>query len=103
MRSTKLVWDKDSLGKANYFEKNKSRAEDKKGACTLKKLDSTLPRLKGDIQDTKSVSGPNLNLNDLQRDLTTLTSKYELLQHNACYSRKGHQKLEWERGVWILD
>jgi hypothetical protein len=35
--------------------------------------------LEEDIQDTGSVGGPNLNLIELQRDLTTLTSKYELL------------------------
>jgi hypothetical protein len=50
-----------------------------------------------------SVSGPNLNLIKLQRELIILTSKYELLQHDACHSREGHQKLEWDRGVWILE
>jgi hypothetical protein len=66
-------------------------------------LDSTLPRLEGDIQDAGSVGGSNLNLIELQRDLITFTSKYELLQHDTCQSREGHQKLERERGVWILE
>jgi hypothetical protein len=39
----------------------------------------------------------------LQRDLTTLISKYELLQHEACHSREGHQKLKWEQAVWVLE
>jgi hypothetical protein len=66
-------------------------------------LDITLPRLEGDIQDAGSVGRPNLNLIELQQDLTTLTSKYELLQHDACHSREGHKKLERERGVWVLE
>jgi hypothetical protein len=40
---------------------------------------------------------------ELQHDLVILTSKYELLQHDVCHSREGHQKLERERGVWILE
>jgi hypothetical protein len=52
---------------------------------------------------TTLVGGPNLNLIELQRDLITLTSKYELLLHDACHSREGHQKLERERGIWILE
>jgi hypothetical protein len=66
-------------------------------------LDISLPRLEGDIQDAGSVGGPNLNLIELQRDLTTLTSKYERLQHEACHSREGHQKLKQERAVWVLE
>jgi hypothetical protein len=73
------------------------------GASASRKLDNTLPRLEGNIQDVESVDGPNLNLIELQRDLITLTSKYELLQHVACHSREGHQKLERERAVWILE
>ena len=91
------------MGKTICFEKSKSRSEDKEGASVSKKLDNTIPRLEGDIQDVGSVGGPNLNLNDLQQELTTLTSKYEVLQHDACHSREGHQKLERERGVWILE
>ena len=85
------------------FEKNKSRSENEEDANASRRLDSTLPRLEGDIQNVGSVGGPNLNLNELQQDLITLTSKYELLHHGACHSRKGYQKLEWERGVWILE
>jgi hypothetical protein len=91
------------MGKAICFAKNGSRSEDEEGASASRKLDSTLPRLEGDIQDAGSVGGPNLNLIELQWDLVILTSKYELLQHDACHSREGHQKLEWERGVWILE
>jgi hypothetical protein len=102
-RSTRTVRDEDSMGKAICFAKNGSRSEDEEGASASRKLDSTLPRLEGDIQDAGSVGGPNLNLIELQWDLVILTSKYELLQHDACHSREGHQKLEWERGVWILE
>jgi hypothetical protein len=102
-RSTKIVWDEDSVGKAICFAKSGSRSEDEEGANALRKLHSTLPRLEGDIQDVGSVAGPNLNLIELQRDLVILTSKYELLQHDACHSREGHQKLERQRGVWILE
>ena len=67
------------MGKIICFEKSKSKSEDEEGASTLRKLDNTMPKLKGDIQDVGSIGGPNLNLNDLQRDLTTLISKYESL------------------------
>jgi hypothetical protein len=102
-RSTRTVRDQDSVGKAICFAKSGSKSEDEEGASASRKLDSTLPRLEGDIQDIGSVGGPNKNLVELQRDLIILTSKYELLQHDACHSRKGHQKLERERGVWILE
>jgi hypothetical protein len=102
-RSTRTVRDEDSMGKAICFAKSGSRSEDEEGASASRKLDSTLPRLEGDIQDAGSVGGPNLNLIELQRDLVILTSKYELLQHDACHSREDHQKLERERGVWILE
>jgi hypothetical protein len=102
-RSTRTVRDEDSVGKAICFAKSGSRSEDEEGANASKKLDSTQPSLEEDIQDAGSVGGPNLNLMELQRDLVILTSKYELLQHDACHSREGHQKLERERGVWILE
>jgi hypothetical protein len=102
-RFTKIVRDEDSVGKAICFAKSGSRSEDEEGASASRKLDSTLPRLEGDIQDVGSIGGPNLNLIELQWDLITLTSKYELLQYDACHSREGHQKLEWERGVWVLE
>jgi hypothetical protein len=102
-RSTRIVWDEDSVEKAICFAKSGSRSEDEEGANASRKLDGTLPRLEGDIQDVGSVGGPNLNLIKLQRDLVILTSKYELLQHDACHSREGHQKLERERGIWILE
>jgi hypothetical protein len=95
-RSTKIVQDEDSVEKAICFAKSRSRSEDEEGASAPRKLDISLPRLEGDIQDVGSVGGPNLNLIELQRDLTTLTSKYELLQHEACHSREGHQRLERE-------
>jgi hypothetical protein len=78
-RSTKTVWDEDSVEKTICFAKSGSRSEDEEGANASRKLDSTLPRLEGDIQDAGSVGRPNLNLIELQRDLITLTSKYELL------------------------
>jgi hypothetical protein len=96
-------WDEDSVGKAICFAKSGFRSEDEEGASASRKLDSTLPRLEGDIQDVGSVGGLNLNLIALQWDLVILTSKYELLQHDACHSKEGHQKLERERGVWILE
>jgi hypothetical protein len=102
-RSTRTVRDEDSVEKAICFAKSGSRSKDKEGASASRKLDGTLPRLEGDIQDVGSVGGPNLNLIKLQRDLVILTSKYELLQHEACHSKEGHQKLERERGVWILE
>jgi hypothetical protein len=102
-RSTRTVRDEDSVGKAICFAKSGSRSEDEEGASASRKLDNTLPRLEGDIQDVGSIGGPNLNLIELQRDLVILTSKYELLQHDACHSREGHQKLERKRGVWILE
>jgi hypothetical protein len=103
LRSTRTVRDEDSMGKAICFAKSGSRSENKEGASASRKLDSTQPRLEGDIQDAGSVGGPNLNLIELQQDLVILTSKYELLQHDACHSREGHQKLERERGIWILE
>jgi hypothetical protein len=95
-RSTRTVRDEDSVGKAICFAKSGSMSEDEEGASASRKLDSTLPRLEGDIQDAGSVGGPNKNLIKLQRDLIILTSKYELLQHDACHLREGHQKLERE-------
>jgi hypothetical protein len=95
-RSTKTIRDKDSVGKAICFAKSGSRSEDEEGASASRKLDISLPRLEGDIQDAGSIGGPNSNLIELQRDPTTLTSKYELLQHEACHSREGHQNLERE-------
>ena len=103
LRSTKSVRDEDSMGKVICFVKSGSKFEDEEGANVSRKLNNTLPRLEGNIQDVWSVGGPNLNLNDLQRDLITFISKYELLQHDACHLRKGHQKLEQEWGVWILE
>jgi hypothetical protein len=102
-RSMKTVRDKDSVGKSICFAKSGSRSDDEEGANASRKLDITLPRLEGDIQDAGSVGGPNLNLIKLQWDLITLTSKYELLQYDACHSREGHQKLEREQGVWVLE
>jgi hypothetical protein len=91
------------VGKTICIAKSGTRSEDEEGASASKKLDSTQRSLEGDIQDAGSVGGLNLNLMELQRDLVILTSKYELLQHDACHSREGHQKLERERGVWILE
>jgi hypothetical protein len=103
LRSTRIVQEKDSVGKKICFAKSGSRSEDEEGASASRKLDRTLPRLEGDIQDARSVGGPNLNLIELQRELIILISKYELLQHDAYHSREGHQKLERDRGVWILE
>jgi hypothetical protein len=75
----KTVRDEDYVGKTICFTKSGSRYEDEEGASASRKLDNTLPRLEGDIQDAGSVGGPNLNLIELQRDLIILTSKYELL------------------------
>jgi hypothetical protein len=61
-RSTRTVRDEDSVGKAIFFAKSGSRSEDEEGASASRKLDSTQPRLEGDIQDAGSVGGPNLNL-----------------------------------------
>jgi hypothetical protein len=58
-RSTRTVRDKDSVGKAICFAKSGSTSEDEEGASTSRKLDSTLPRLEGDIQDAGSVGRPN--------------------------------------------
>ena len=91
------------MGKAIYFGKNTSRSEDEESTNASRKLDSAMPRLERDIQDTGSVGGPNLNLNDLQQNLAILISKYELLQHDICHLREGHKKLEQKRGVWILE
>jgi hypothetical protein len=102
-RATKTVRDEDSMGKAICFAKSGSRYEDEEDANASRKLDTSLPRLEGDIQDAGSVGGPNSNLIELQWDLTALTSKYELLQHEACHSREGHQKLEREQAVWVLE
>jgi hypothetical protein len=84
------------VGKAICFAKSGSSFEDEEGAIASRKLDISLPRLEGDIQDAGSIDGPNLNLIELQRDLTTLTSKYELLQHEACHLRDIQQKIERE-------
>jgi hypothetical protein len=65
-RSTRTVRDEDSVGKVICFAKSKSRSEDEEGASASRKLDRTLPRLEGDIQDAGSVGGPNLNLIELQ-------------------------------------
>ena len=91
------------MGKAIYFTNIGSKSEDKEGASTPRKLDISLPRLEGDIQDIWNIGGPNLNLIKLQRDMTILTSKYEFLQHRTCHSRNGHQRLGWERAIWILE
>jgi hypothetical protein len=48
-RSTKILRDKDFVGKAICFAKSGSRSEDEEGANALRKLDSTLLRLEGDI------------------------------------------------------
>ena len=52
------------MGKAIYFDKSKSNSEDEEGVSVSRKLDNTLPRLEGDIQDVGSVGGFNLNLNN---------------------------------------
>ena len=85
------------------FEKSKSRSDEEEGANASKKLDSAISRLEGHIQDARSIGGPNLNLKDVQQELITLTLKYELLQHDACHSREGYQKLERKQGIWILE
>jgi hypothetical protein len=64
-RSTRIVRDEDSVEKAICFAKSGSRYEDEEGASASRKLDSTQPRLEGDIQDAGSVGGPNLNLIEL--------------------------------------
>ena len=45
----KIVWDEDFVEKASCLAKSESRFEDKEGASALKKLDTSLPRLEGDI------------------------------------------------------
>ena len=45
----KSIQDKDSMGKEICFVKNKSRSKDEEGTSVSRKLDSTLPRLEGDI------------------------------------------------------
>jgi hypothetical protein len=60
-RSTRTVRDEDSVGKTICFVKSGSRSEDEEGASASRKLDSTLPRLEGDIQDAGSVGGPEGN------------------------------------------
>jgi hypothetical protein len=102
-RATKTIWDEDSVGKEICFAKSGSRSEDEEDASASRKLDTNLPRLEGNIQDVGSIGGPNSNLIELQWDLRALTSKYELLQHEACHSREGHQKLERERAAWVLE
>jgi hypothetical protein len=57
-RSMKTVRDKDSVGKAIFFAKSGSRSEDEEGASASRKLDNTLPRLEGDIQDEGVLVGP---------------------------------------------
>jgi hypothetical protein len=74
-RSTRTVQDEDSVGKTICFAKSGSRSKDEEGASASRKLDRTLPRLEGDIQDEGSVGGSNLNLIELQRELIILTSK----------------------------
>jgi hypothetical protein len=48
-RSTRTVGDEDSVGKAICFAKSGSRFEDEEDANASRKLDSTQPRLEGDI------------------------------------------------------
>ena len=66
-------------------------------------MDSAITRLEGNIQDAGSVGGPDRNLKVLQGELTSLMSKYKVLQHDACHSRERYQKLEREQDVWILE
>ena len=79
LKSTKIVQDKDSMEKTICFTNSRSKSKDKEGAIASRKLDSTLRRLEGDIQDVESVGGPSLNFIELQRDLLILISKYEFL------------------------
>ena len=65
LKSMKIIQDEDFVEKAIWFAKSGSRSEDKEGVSTSRKLDSTLSRLKGDIQDARSVGGPSLNLIEL--------------------------------------
>ena len=53
------------MGNAICFVKSGSRFEDEEGAMAPRKLDNTLLRLEGDIQDTGSGCEPNLNLIEL--------------------------------------
>ena len=64
LQSKKSVRIADFMRKAICFDKNKSRSEDEEGSNVLRKLDSTMPKLEGDIQDIGSIGGRNLNLND---------------------------------------
>jgi hypothetical protein len=57
LRSTKTLRDEDFVGKAICFAKSGSGFEDDEGTNASRKLDSTLPRLEGDIQDAGSVGG----------------------------------------------
>jgi hypothetical protein len=59
LRSARTVRDEDFVGKAICFTKSGSKSEDEEGAGASRKLDSTLPRLEGDIQDAGSTRGPN--------------------------------------------
>jgi hypothetical protein len=59
LRSARTVRDEDFVGKAICFTKSGSKSEDEEGASASRKLDSTLPRLEGDIQDAGSTRGPN--------------------------------------------
>jgi hypothetical protein len=57
-----------------------SRSKEIEVATASKTSDIRLPMLELDIQNARNTSGPNLNLVELQRDITILTTKYELLQ-----------------------
>ena len=98
----KSLLDEDSMGKIICFARSKSWSEDKEDTSASRRLDNTLPRLKGNIQNARSVGGSNLNFHDLEQDLAIFTSKYEFLKHDACHLREAHKKFERKQGTWIL-
>jgi hypothetical protein len=93
----------DFMGKAICLAKSGSRSKEIEAASASRNLDTSLPRLEVDIQDIGSAGGPNSNLVELQRDLTILPTKYELLQQEAFQSNKDCKKLEQERAKWVLE
>jgi hypothetical protein len=72
--------DKDSIGRVIPVRDMGTRLKEVEATGASITLGIGLPRLELDIQKTTSASGPDVNVAQLQRDITTFGTKYKLLQ-----------------------
>jgi hypothetical protein len=102
-RGNGTTHDKDTGERVNPVQDMKTRSEEVEATDASVMFGVCQPRLEVVIHKTTASSSPEANVAQLQRDITTLGTKYEFLQQEALESTEGRRRLEEERGEWVLE